>query len=521
MAGETCPTANGSSISGVAFYGTGAYPSSYAGGLFFSDYSRDCIWFMPSGSGGQPNKNAISTFIAGAANPVDIEIGPGGDLFYADFDGGTIRRVVYTSGNVAPTAVPRATPTSGAAPLSVAFDGSASTDPEGGALTYAWDFDGNGTDDATGVTANHTYPAGGTYLARLTVRDPLGASGSATVTISVNNTPPVPAITAPASTLAYSVGDVITFAGGATDGEDGSIPAPGLSWSMVLHHCPTDPNSCHTHQVQTFAGVSGGTFTVPDHEYPSWLELVLTATDSGGLVASTSLRLDPRTVDLSFATAPSGLQLTVGSFTGTAPFVRTVIRNSRNTLTGPTPQSLAGTSYTWQSWSDGGARTHDVIPAANTSLTATYQAAAQGAYAATVKADSPSAYWRLDEASGNQAADQQGTSTGTYSAGVTRGQPGATSDGDPAVDLNGTTGYVTVPDAAALRLADGPFTLEAWVNRPTLGATFPGDQEQVFDKNDGGYQVNIQNNVMYFDQAGVGTIAKANRRWAPAGTTWW
>ncbi len=134
-----------------------------------------------------------------------------------------------------------------------------------------------------------------------------------------------------------------------------------------------------------------------------------------------------------------------------------------------------------------------------------------------MKADSPSAYWRLDEASGNQAADQQGTSTGTYSAGVTRGQPGATSDGDAAVDLNGTSGYVTVPDAAALRLADGPFTLEAWVNRPTLGATFPGDQEQVFDKNDGGYQVNIQNNVMYFDQAGVGTIAKANRS---MGTGW-
>jgi glucose/arabinose dehydrogenase len=137
-------------------------------------------------------------------------------------------------------------------------------------------------------------------------------------------------------------------------------------------------------------------------------------------------------------------------------------------------------------------------------------------YAATVKADNPAAYWRLDD-SGSTAADQMGSNSGTYSAGVTRGQPGATADGDTAVDLNGTSGYISVNDASALRLADGPFTLEAWVNRPTLGATYPGDQEQVFDKNDGGYQINIQNNVVYFDQAGIGTIARAT---TTMGTGW-
>ena len=55
IAGETCPTANGSSISGLAFYTGGSYPASYAGGLFFADYSRDCIWFMPAGANGRPN----------------------------------------------------------------------------------------------------------------------------------------------------------------------------------------------------------------------------------------------------------------------------------------------------------------------------------------------------------------------------------------------------------------------------------------------------------------------------------
>jgi hypothetical protein len=38
--------------------------------------------------------------------------------------------------------------------------------------------------------------------------------------------------------------------------------------------------------VQTFTGVASGSFGAPDHEYPSYLELELTATDSGGLTGS-------------------------------------------------------------------------------------------------------------------------------------------------------------------------------------------------------------------------------------------
>jgi hypothetical protein len=263
--------------------------------------------------------------------------------------------------------------------------------------------------------------------------------------------------------------------------------------------------------------VASGSFTAPDHEYPSWLEIALTATDSGGLQASSSVRLDPKTVNLALTSTPSGLQVTVGSATNTTPFTQTVVRGSRTSLSAPTPQTLSGTTYTWHAWSDGGAQTHDVTPLANASYGASYNASSPTGYAATITADGPVAYWRLGEASGTSVADAVGTNTGTAVGGVTRGQPGATADGNTAVDMNGTTGYVTVPDATAVRLGDGPFTLEAWVNRPTLGATFPGDQEQVFDKSDGGYQVNIQNNVVYFEQAAVGTIAHAT---VSMGTGW-
>ena len=94
--GESCPTANGSSITGLAFYNGGTYPSSYNGALFFADYSRNCIWAMLPGSNGLPDPTTIETFVAGAGHPVDLEVGPGGDLFYVDLDDGQIHRITYT-----------------------------------------------------------------------------------------------------------------------------------------------------------------------------------------------------------------------------------------------------------------------------------------------------------------------------------------------------------------------------------------------------------------------------------------
>ena len=117
VGGDGCPT-GGSSISGVDFYTTGPFPDSYDGALFFADYTRSCIWVMKRGANGLPDPAQREIFIAGAAAPVDIQIGPNGDLFYADLNGGSIRRVRWP--NDAPTARATATPTSGAPPLTVA-----------------------------------------------------------------------------------------------------------------------------------------------------------------------------------------------------------------------------------------------------------------------------------------------------------------------------------------------------------------------------------------------------------------
>jgi hypothetical protein len=119
--------------------------------------------------------------------------------------------------------------------------------------------------------------------------------------------------------------------------------------------------------------VASGSFTTPDHEYPSYLELELTATDSDGLSDTKTLRLDPKTVALTFQTSPGGLSLTVGSTTERAPITRTVIVGSSNSISAQSPQSKGSKSYRFQSWSDGGAQSHNIIaPASGTTYTATY-----------------------------------------------------------------------------------------------------------------------------------------------------
>ena len=370
--GEACPTGS-SSAAGIAFEpANGGYPSEYRGALFFADYSRDCIWAMLPGSDGVPDPARIRTFAAGAANPVQLQIGPGGDLFYADFDGGTIRRVSFPLANQPPAAAAAATPTTGPAPLTVEFDGSGSSDPDAGdTLSYAWDLDGDGEyDDSTAVAPSHTYTSQGAYTASLRVTDSHGAASTAAVTISVGNTAPTATITSPAPGTTWKVGDVIQFAGAATDEQDGPLTPSALTWTLILHHCPSN---CHTHPLQSFNGVVGGSFTTPDHEYPSHLELRLTATDSGGLTDTRSIQLDPRTVTLTLNGSPGGLALVLNGSQAATPFTRTVIQGSRNSISAPTPQTKGKKAWHFRAWSDGGAQSHDVTANSSTSYTATYK----------------------------------------------------------------------------------------------------------------------------------------------------
>jgi glucose/arabinose dehydrogenase len=381
---DPCP-AGGSSITGLAFYPSagGSFPSTYNGALFFADYARHCIWAMMPGAGGLPDKNTIVTFLNGPAadsNPVDLAIDRSGDLYYVDVGHGSVHRIRYYANNQPPVASLVATPTSGSAPLKVNFDATGSTDADPldqGQLKYAWDFTSDGTVDATTPTASFTYPVG-TFVARLTVTDPFGASDTKTVTIQAGNDAPTAFIDSPSSSLTWAVGDVVTFSGHATDPQQGTLPASAFTWQVLMHHCLT-PTNCHVHPMNTFTGVTSGTAVAMDHGYPSYMEIQLTVTDSGGLSSTASVSVHPKPVNLTFTSNPPGMPLTVGSASQTTPFTVTVIQGSTNSVSAPTPASFSGTTYGFCFWSDAGAQTHTLIaPTTATTFTATYKSTACG-----------------------------------------------------------------------------------------------------------------------------------------------
>lgn len=71
----------------------------------------------------------------------------------------------------------------------VSFDGSASTDPDGQIVKYAWDFDHNNGvgEDATGAKVTHTFAKAGVYQVTLTVTDNHGIAIGIRVEVTVQD----------------------------------------------------------------------------------------------------------------------------------------------------------------------------------------------------------------------------------------------------------------------------------------------------------------------------------------------
>ena len=492
-ASDTCRTANGSSVSGLAFApdSGGPYPAQYAGALFFADYSRNCIWVMTKGASGAPDPTTVTPFVFDAAGPVTLVMAPWGELFYADLNGGTVHRIVYTGGGtVCPTGQYRAqyfpnTTLTGTAtttlcePAPLAHDFSASPPPGVGpnnfsarwtgsfafANTATYTFSGAAddgirvwVDGAPVVDAWRDQPSSTAFTASRLV-----TAGTHTVTAEFYNAtgppvaslnwsaggtdaPPVPQISTPVAGTTWKVGDAISFSGSATDPEDGTVPASRMSWEVDVQHCPS---ACHTHVLQTFPGVSGGSFVAPDHGYPAYLELKLSVTDSAGLVSTVVRRLDPRTVPITIDSQPRGLTVVLGDVSAVTPFTGTVIVGSTTSVSAATSQVLGGVAYSFGQWSDGGAATHAIV-AGTTPLALT--AVFNRAYDPTRDDISPVGVAAARTSAGTVLAFVRGTDNGIWVAtgtatgfsGFTRVPAGLTTRAPAAVTTTGTRVYLSV-----------------------------------------------------------------------------
>jgi glucose/arabinose dehydrogenase len=350
-------------------YLSGSYPSDYVGDIFFADYVSAFIKRLKVDA--QGHVTGTVPFATGSP-AVDLELGPGNELYYADFgDGnpgtGSVKRVVYTPSNRTPIPQASASPTFGSPPLDVNFSGAGSSDPDNDPLTYDWNF-GDGTAHSTQRDVLHRYGTVGEYDARLTVSDNKGASASATVHVSVGNSPPSATIQSPVDGSDFLIGKKIELRGAASDPEDGPLSGTSLQWQVSLIH------NTHTHDLTGLTGTVTSFTAASDHDANSHYRITLVATDSAGRTATKVVNVYPRAVRLTLASSPSGAPLTYAGTTSAAPVTQTSAVDFVSSISAASSFTSGSTTYEFVGWSDGGARAHNItIPSADATLTAQYR----------------------------------------------------------------------------------------------------------------------------------------------------
>jgi len=373
-------TSAGGAITSTAFYQGNLFPTEYEGDFFFADLPNQVIRRIDLDQG---QISSVTDFATGVGGPVDIEIGPDGALYYLEIFTGNVVRVEYVGGsNRTPEAIATSNVIYGDSPLTVAFDGSLSSDPDGDNLFYSWDF-GDGFPPMPGVSVVHTYATSGIYTATLTVTDGNGGEDiSDSILIAVDESPPVGQINVFPENPLFQGGDTIAFSGSAFDLEDGVLGPSAFSWNVMLRH------DTHVHPVLgPLNGVTGGSFEVPvigENSANVSYRFNLTVTDSAGLTSTSFVDVFPQVTQVTLDTNSGLPDLLLGGTIVSAPVVFNGVAGILRTIEAPLLQQKDGVTYIFDSWSDGGSIQHTIAtPVSATTFTANYQTVAPDRAAAS------------------------------------------------------------------------------------------------------------------------------------------
>jgi glucose/arabinose dehydrogenase len=402
-------TPHGCAITGGAFYSPPrrcsgdppyGFPSSYVGQYFFLDLCAGWIYTL------DPNQidvtssfqfpcplcHKINLFAygihgtgSGDHGSVYLTEGPDANLYYISRVDGAVYRIIYPA-SLAPSIgtqpVNRLVGQGWPATFTVAASG---VPP----LHYQWQ---RGNTNIVGAPDSPTYTLLNAQVAtdnhatfRCVVTNAYGSaiSQSAVLTV-IPQQPPTASIASPAPNTYFRAGDVISFAGSATDPQDGTLPPSALTWTILLEdHALSDPNHFSQPFFGPISGIASGTVTIPTAgrtDPDIWYRIFLRAIDSFGLSQTTFTDIFPGHSHLSVTTNPVvfpgtnvRLKIRLDGLPKYAPYPFWSVINLTRNIGVDTPQVLNGLTYDFYSWSDGGARFHDIsAPPTSTSYVANF-----------------------------------------------------------------------------------------------------------------------------------------------------
>lgn len=146
--------------------------------------------------------------------------------------------------NMALSAIFKAEPQSGEAPLEVSFDASGSAAPDGTIEKYEWDFIGNSEyKDGTGKTIKHTFGKIGKYKVSLRVTSTTGKSNTSEKEIEVlESITPAAVITVVDEPKSFALGQSYVFNADASTSPNGNIN----KYSWTFSDNPSKPETTKT-----------------------------------------------------------------------------------------------------------------------------------------------------------------------------------------------------------------------------------------------------------------------------------
>jgi thermitase len=204
------------------------------------------------------------------------QIGAGGQNFLAWTQHGRLNIYQALAASQGPNTPPTASFNHFCTGLACSFDGTASSDPGGSIVSYAWDFGDSSTGSGSSVT--HTYASAGIYTASLTVTDNNGATNSTSQSIITSE----PVNAPPTANFSFACsGRDCSFDASASSDPDGAADIVNYVWSIL----DGDTTETRSGKTITYSYVNTGSSFVS-----------LTVTDSAGNfdTASTTLRVKNR-----------------------------------------------------------------------------------------------------------------------------------------------------------------------------------------------------------------------------------